>query len=537
VDLRHLIGIIRSWLPLLVLAGVLAGAGGFIASSLQPKVYAAQASLIVGESLSSSNPNQAQLQVSQSLATTYTAIAKKRPLLQKVSDDINGALSPAQLDEIIEVRAAPDVPILTIAVEDTDPDRAAAVANSLAEALIAASPTVQGREDTFSQSIDDALADTQAMIASTNARVAELAGLSRRTAAEDAEFRALEDRLVELRSTFTTLLGYSSADASNRISIVESAIPSTEVVAPRTLLNTLLAIGVGVAAIFALAFVTEQLDDTVKDPETVQEVTGLSTLGTIARLKNQRGRSEIYRLVALLYPRSNAAEAYRALRSNVEFASVDAPVRSLLVTSSVGGEGKTTTACNLAVVFAQAGRRVLLVDADLRRPGVHTMFDLANATGLTTLLRESPTVIDSVAQDTEVPNLRVITTGPLPPNPAELLGSMRMRSLMAGLLKRADLVVFDSPPVHALADAAVLSSLVDGTLVVIASGHSRRGSVRTTMETLQRAGANVLGVVLNRVAAKSEHGYGGSYGSHEAALDSGGPNAATAATSSGRSTS
>lgn len=529
MDLRHLLGIIRSWLPLLAVAAVLAGAAGFIVSSLQPKIYAARATMIVGESLSNANPNQSQLSVSQSLAATYTAIAKTRPLLEKVSADIHGALSPGALNDMIDVRAAADVPILTIQVEDTDPDRAAVIANSLAEALIAASPTVQGPEQTFSQSIDASLADTQAMIASTQARVAELAGLTTRTPAQDTELQALQDRLVNLRTAFATLLGYSSASNANRISIVESALPSTEVVAPRTLLNTLLAVAIGITAILALAFVVEQLDDTVKDSETAHELTGLSTLGTIARLKGQRGRSEIYRLVALLYPRSSAAEAFRALRSNVEFASVDAPLRSLLVTSPTQGDGKTTTACNLAVAFAQAGKRVLLVDADLRRPGVHAMFDLTNATGLTTLLRDAPISVDSVAQDTEQAGLRVITTGPLPPNPAELLGSMRMRVVMAGLLDQADLVVFDSPPVNALADAAVLSSLVDGTLVVIAPGRSRRRPLKMTMETLQRAGANLLGVVLDGVPAKSGLAYDGYYGS-EAAADAGQQAIAGAAT-------
>ena len=143
-------------------------------------------------------------------------------------------------------------------------------------------------------------------------------------------------------------------------------------------MNTLLAAVSACSSPPGIAFVVEYLDDTVKNADAVQEASGLPTLGTIARMKGERSRSEIYRLAALLYPRSSVAEAYRTLRTNIEFASVDAPIQTLLVTSSIPGEGKTITAANLAVVFAQAGRRVLLVDADLRKPGVHCVFDLPN---------------------------------------------------------------------------------------------------------------------------------------------------------------
>jgi capsular exopolysaccharide synthesis family protein len=244
----------------------------------------------------------------------------------------------------------------------------------------------------------------------------------------------------------------------------------------------------------------------------VSEVSGLSTLGTIGRMKGDRGRSEIYRLATLLYPRSSVAEAYRALRTNIEFASVDAPIRTLLVTSSVPGEGKTTTAANVAIVFAQAGHRVLLVDADLRKPGVDVVFDLPNTVGLTTLLRDEHADLGSIAHGTEQGNLRVLTTGPVPPNPAELLGSQRMRAILDRLVNGHDLVILDSPPLQAVTDAAILSSFVDGTLFVIDASRSRRGSVRQGREALARTGAHVLGAVLNRTRAVDRSEYSSYYG-------------------------
>jgi len=219
--------------------------------------------------------------------------------------------------------------------------------------------------------------------------------------------------------------------------------------------------------------------------------------------------------------RGPAAEAYRTLRTNLEFASVDEPVRTLLVTSSIPGEGKTTTSSNLAVAFAQAGRTVILVDADLRKPGIHKLFDLPNASGLSSLLRTDDVAIDDVAQATEEERLRVVTTGPLPPNPAELLGSHRMQTILERLVAAADLVIVDSPPLQAVADAAILASITDGTLLVIDAGRTRRAAAGRGREALAKSGARVLGAALNRLSQRG-HGdyvyydYYGAYGAEAA---------------------
>jgi capsular exopolysaccharide synthesis family protein len=263
---------------------------------------------------------------------------------------------------------------------------------------------------------------------------------------------------------------------------------------------------VGIVLAVGLAFFIEYLDDTVKSPDAVTEVIGVPTLGVITRMKPERKGAAAQRLMTVTAPRSAAAEAYRALRTNLEFASVDAPLESLLVTSAIPGEGKTTSASNIAAAFAQAGRRVLLLDADMRRPGIHRMFELPNSHGLTNLLRSEEPTIASVAHVVD-PNLRVITTGPLPPNPAELLASQRMDHVLELLLRDSDLLVVDSPPLHAVTDAAILASHVTGTLIVIDAGRTRRGALRQAKEALDRVGARLLGAVLNRLSERARGGY------------------------------
>jgi len=521
VNLRRQIAIVRAWLPLLVASVVLATGAAYAVSSQLPKAYEAKAMLIVGQLLSAVNPDYNQILVSQRLSTTYAAVATTRPTLDSVIQRLGLSVSPGQLAQQIRVDAPTDSTLLTITAQDADPSLAAAIANALAEQLIAASPAIQGRQTDLQASIDADLQATRDQIKATQSIVATLIGLTNRTPAQDAELAALDERLASLRATSAALLSLSSGSAANLLTVIEPAIAPTGPISPRPLQNALLGAVFGLLLAAGVVVVAEHLDDGIRDSDAVSEVSGLSTLGTIARMKGDRSHGEMYRLAALLYPRSSVAEAYRALRTNIEFASVDTPIRTLLVTSSVPGEGKTTTASNVAIVFAQAGRRVLLVDADLRKPGVHQVFDLANTHGLTTLLRNEGVDVGEVAQATEQDNLRVLTTGPLPPNPAELLGSQRMRVTVDRLTAGHDVVVFDSPPLQAVTDAAIVSSFVDGTLFVIDAARSHRGTVRQGREVLAKAGAHVLGAVLNRVPAGAHSDYasyyGGNYESEQAA--------------------
>lgn len=212
-------------------------------------------------------------------------------------------------------------------------------------------------------------------------------------------------------------------------------------------------------------------------------------------------------LVTLTAPRSAAAEAYRSLRTNLAFARPDAALRKLLVTAPTPAEDKSAVLANLAVVSAQAGQTVIVVDCDLRRPSQHTLFGLPNDTGLTTALVDDAALAAPPLQLTEVEGLRVLTSGPLPPNPAEVLGAKRMRALIERLAGEADLLLFDAPPIVAVTDAAVLAPRLDGVLLVLAAGHSRRDHTVRAREILDQVGAEVVGVVLTNVEAESG-GYG-----------------------------
>jgi capsular exopolysaccharide synthesis family protein len=514
VHLPRQLSIVLARLPLILSTVVVAAAGSFFLTSLQPKVYEANATLIVGQALTAVNPDYNQLLVSQRLSSTYATVATTRPVLERVVERLGLRESADALARRISAAAATDGALLTISARDGDSNRAASLANTVAEELIAASPAVQGAQTEVLESIDEDLRAIQQDIAIAQEEIQQLTVLDSRTSAQEVRLDTLRGRVVALRSTYATLLSFAPSAASNLMSIIQPATAPTDSVSPRPLLYGGLGAVVAFLIVSAIIFLVEYLDDAIRDPEQVESTMGLVTLAAIERMTGGHGREPIYRMATLLYPRSTTAEAYRALRTNVEFAAVDRPIRTLLVTSAVPSEGKTVTAANLAVVFAQGGRRVLLVDADLRKPGVHEMFASANDMGLTDLLRGEGTDLRALAKATEQKNLDILTGGRHPPNPAELLGSQRMRGLVKIFSESYDLVIFDSPPLDVFADSAVLSSFLDGSILVIEVKRGRRRAIRAAHDALTRANANILGVVLNGLAQKGPAEYGRYYGSN-----------------------
>jgi capsular exopolysaccharide synthesis family protein len=208
-------------------------------------------------------------------------------------------------------------------------------------------------------------------------------------------------------------------------------------------------------------------------------------------------------LITLTDPTSSVAEAFRTLRTNLEFSSLDNPVKTLVVTSAGPGEGKSTTLANLAISAAQTEKKVCLVDCDLRRPSLHRLFGIANDVGLTSMIRDETLRDAPPVQETQVPGLWLLPSGPLPPNPSELLGSKRMEEVIAKLKEQADMILFDTPPSTVVTDAAVLASKVDGVLLVFSAGRTKRDHAQKAKALMEKVNARLVGVVLNNVRADS----------------------------------
>ncbi len=316
-----------------------------------------------------------------------------------------------------------------------------------------------------------------------------LARLERDVLVTENLYYLLRNRFEEIR--------IAEAGQIGNVTIVDSALPGS-LIRPSRKKNLIMGILVGLALGIAVIFLREQIDTTVKNPEAVESL-GIPVLGVLPRMQ----RSELakmsegsYKLITCSSPRAPDSEAYRDLRTSLRFSSTDIPIKTLLITSAGPREGKSTIASNLAVVLAQAGQKVLLVDTDLRRPVLHNLFRVPREPGFSEYIAGLAT-FDEVLRETEVENLCVLTCGFIPHNPSELIGSRKVKKFVEDIASKFDKVIFDSPPVAVVTDAILLSSNIDATLIVVGAKMADRKVLESTWNKLKRTSTSLPGAVLN----------------------------------------
>ncbi|MBI4259520.1 MAG: polysaccharide biosynthesis tyrosine autokinase [Actinobacteria bacterium] len=321
---------------------------------------------------------------------------------------------------------------------------------------------------------------------------------------------SLNQQIASLQVDRQALIQAREASTAQAGTIVSDAQIPMKPVSPDHVRNGILAAIVGLALGIGAAFLRDYVDDSLRGVDDVERQSGAPLIGVIPHVSGKMvGKDGREHLVSLEDPKAPATEAYRTLRTNIQFLAVSGPVRRLVITSPVLGEGKSTTAANLAAVMAQAGQRVLLVGTDLRRPSVHRFLGLSNRVGLSSMLAGQASLAEAV-QSPGVKGLRVMSGGPVPPNPAELLGSQAMKEFLAEAGRVTDWVILDAPPVLGLADASVLSTLADAVLMVVNEGTNRR-ILAHARDQLQKVDARVVGTVLNNFGSTYSYYYSDYY--------------------------
>jgi len=487
--------LVRMWW-LILAAVVVATVASFVVVRQSPPTYQSHTVLMVGRSLESPNPNSGDLYMSQQLAGTYVDILKRDQIQNSTMAALGLDWLPAYTANLVY-----GTQFIELAVTDIDPLRAQAVARELANQLVRLTPTnSEGGDRSRQVFVDQQLDELEASIKATREEIskkqAELATMfsARQIADTQAQIAALQSKLSALQASYAALIQGSQRAAINTITVVEPATQPFRPIGPNKYSMVLIAAAIGFVLAAAGAYLLDYLDDTMKNPADVQAALGLATLGAVPQMNGPSGLGTL--LTESPLP---VIESYNVLRTNLQFATIGQRLRSLLITSSIPGEGKSLTAANLSIALAQSTQRVILVDGDLRRPRIHKLFHLGNAQGVTSVLLQVPFDLDGVLQETLVPGLRVLAAGPVPPNPAQLLSSNRMRELLAALHAETDILIVDSPPATAFADAALLSTQVNGVLLVIDAGRTRRDIARKAIDALKHVNAPILGVLLNRM--------------------------------------
>lgn len=464
----------RHW-PLLLTGLLLGVCLGLVLLQRLPSVYEANATVLVtpGSTLVSGPTSTADTAMAEQLARTYAEALQTRPVLEAAAQQIGAPLSADELRRSFTARAINGTQLLSVTVRDGDPGRAARLANAAVDVF--ATRDQQAQQERFAsseRSIEQLLTSMRTEMESQSGDLTQLQTLYGLT------LRTYEDvRLTEARGM-------------NSLAVIDPAVMPSTPVAPNRVVTLGLSLLATLAAALAIALLRDYADNRVRTPAHLQAATGLSLLGEIPA-----GASDATRGVLA---DKRAAERYRLLSTTFMARAGNDRPRSLMVASPSSSEGKSTTAANLAAVQAEAGRRVILVDANLYRPALARLFNVGQRAGLSSLLATEDENIEETLRSTRLPNLRVVTAGPPSSDPSALLASDRLARRLAELRERCDLLIVDTPPLLAAPDAALMAAHVDAVLLVADTVVSRRTQLQAAISVLVLVGAPIVGVTLNR---------------------------------------
>jgi capsular exopolysaccharide synthesis family protein len=456
VSLRDLLRVLWRRLWVIVLAAIVLAGSAVGFDFLRTPVYEASIKILIGQEQNGEAVGNLGSDIAglQDLTQTMTEAVPTRPIAEEVIRRLDLQESPEEFLANLNVEQIAQTQFMEVSYTAPSPEEAQQIANTVGEV--------------FSEQVSEVSANANAITAT----------------------------------------------------VWERAALSDSPASPKPVRDGILALILGGMIGTGLAFLLEQLDDRWRSPEEAEQVSGVPTFGIIPefralksdkkRRSQRRTDDDLFgRLVASFDPTSVASEAYRSLRTSLLYALVDTPPKVIVVTSPGTMEGKSITCANLGVVLAQADQRTLIIDCDLRKPSMHKIFGLRNFESLGRVLVEGRDVPEAFQEP--LPGLKVLTTGPLPPNPAEILGSKRFAELISRVRQEYDYVLVDSPPVEPVSDPAILATQGDGVLLVLDSQSTRKSSVRRAMRSLETVGATVLGTVMNNVKASRNGYYGYSY--------------------------
>ncbi len=493
-DLRSYMQVLwrRKWT--IALSVILVTGAAMAFSFLQAKKYTAIAEVLLQPSNSGNPLLTANGGVSQDLTPTdvqtEVQIMTSAPVEAAVSKTLGVYPAPK-----VSVTPVGQTNVVDIAATMTSGRQAARIANAYANSYI------DFKRNAALQSVVAAEQQIQARISDLDSQITALgsgASSSQRDAllAQEATFKS---QLAELQVNSSLLSGGAE--------LITPALAPTSPSSPRPKRNVGVAVIVGLILGVGLAFLLEYLDDSVRSQEDMLRVASdLPVLALVPAVEGWKDRRSTM-VVSLARPKSPAAEAYRSLRTSIQFMDINRPLRRLVLTSASATEGKTTTLTNLAVTLAEAGKRVIVVCCDLRRPRIHEFFGLSNETGFTSVLLGTSPLHGALQPVEEVKNLTLLASGPVPPNPSELLSSPRASELLDILATSYDMVLLDTPPVLPVTDAAVLSRHADGVAVVVSAGVTTRKQLGRAFEVLGHVNAPIVGVILNGLTDQSSYGY------------------------------